>query len=302
MKARLSGGPYDGMVVEIATAMEQIGLGVDDVGRPDQSNPPIGLVMCKQQKEVDRGTVYQLAGFKRQDGRPYLIEFVDGPAMGVHPAPRPAPFLDGTIRVAILADESVYRGIGEIAAEAVYERRQVDGVSKFCLVQIDRNAERVKELMEKENTRKLTHAIQHFYEKPDYGIYSKPPTDNHPQELIEVRHRRAHVDEKIAPLITALWEMEMDTLGSCQQIHSKEKVTDKAYVAFPRQDHARRFEEILKGAGIECTYEPKKMTIAGRSETDDVQEKLTYDTANAKFLSADIDRIVGALKASARKL
>ncbi|MHC4179366.1 MAG: hypothetical protein ACYSWU_17780 [Planctomycetota bacterium] len=301
MKARLSGGPYDGVVLEIANPTEQIGLGVDDVGKPDESKPPIGLVIYKRQKEADGTTLYELLGFKRRDAQPYLIEFVDGPAKGVHPAPRPTLFLDAIQRMPILADDSLFRGIGEIAGEAVYERRQVDGVSKFYLVEVDRNAERVKELVAKENTRRLTEAMQHFYEKPDYGIYSKPATDNHPQELIEVRHRRAHVDEKIAPLIKVLWEMEMDTLGSCQQIYSKEKVTDKAYVAFPRQDHARHFEDILKGAGIDCTYERKNMTIAGKSETGELQEKLTYDTANVKFLNADIDRIVGALKAAGRK-
>lgn len=301
MKARLSGGPYDGVVIEIANPMEEIGLGVDDLGRPDKSKPPIGLAVYKRQKVADGTTLYELLGFKRQNGQPYLIEFVDGPAKGVRSAPRPALFLDAIQRTPILADDSLFRGIGEIAGEAVYERRQIDGVSEFYLVEVDRNAERVKELVAKENTRRLTEAIQHFYEKPDYGIYSKPPTDNHPQELLEVRHRRAHVDEKIAPLIKTLWEMEMDTLGSCQEIYSTEKVTDKAYVAFPRQDHARQFEDILKGAGIDCTYESKNMTIARKSEAGEVQEKLTYDTANVKFLSADIDRIVGALKAAAEK-
>ena len=65
MKARLFGGPYDGVVIEIANPMEEIGLGVDDLGRPDKSKPPIGLAVYKRQKVADGTTLYELLGFKR---------------------------------------------------------------------------------------------------------------------------------------------------------------------------------------------------------------------------------------------
>lgn len=296
MRAKLCSGPYDGMLLEIENSMEIIGLGVNDSGKPCPNKPPDGLAIYKRQKEIEGFTLYELLEFKRQNGQPYMIEFIDGPAKGFLPVPRPAMFLDATQRIPILADESLFHGIGQIAGEAVYERQQVDGVLKFCLVKIDHNAERVKNLVAQENSRRLKEAMQNFYEKPDYKIYSKPPTNDHTQELVEVRHRRAHIDERIVPLIKALWEMEIDTVGSCQQINSKKKVTNKAYIAFPCQNHARQFEEILKDSDSECIYESTDFTIARKSEMGEVQEKLTFDAANVTFLEEDIGRIVEALK------
>ena len=36
MKVKLNSGPYHGKVLELANPMDQIGLGVDDVGKPDR--------------------------------------------------------------------------------------------------------------------------------------------------------------------------------------------------------------------------------------------------------------------------
>lgn len=298
--AKLNGGPYNGRTLKIQKEMETIALGIDDAGIPDQRKPPIGFVIYKRMSDIGSPMLYELLGFKRPSGEPYMIEFVDGPGAGLHPAPRPAQFLEARQPMPIREDGTLFRGVGEIVGEAIYERRP-DGDSWKCFfVGIDRSPDRVGQLMEVENERRITAAMKNFYESPNYGIYSKPPTDDHQQVLVEVGERRAHIDEKIAPLIAAVWGLEMETLGSCQQIHSKEKVTDRAYIGFPKAKDAKRFVELLNAAGIDCVYEPKTMTIARNDDAGDVVEKLTFDTANVKFDSADIDRIVQAVQSAAQ--
>lgn len=293
-KIRLEGGPYAGQTIAVPQQMEQIGLGVNEAGEPDQGDSPIAVVVYRKVSVSEGVDLFKLLGFRRQDGGKFSIEFADGPAKGFNPAPQPAQFLEPTQRMPVKADETAFRGDGEIAGEAVYERRKTDGKWKYHFVAIERDAERIKALNDEAKERRLDEALSRFYESPNYGIYSKPPTDDHPQVLVELRKRRAHVDEKIAPVILLAWKLGMDTLGSCQQILSDKK-SEKAYVAFPKQADARRFEKVLAEAGIDAAFEPKSLTVARKSDTGEIGEKFSYETANITFASADIGRVADAL-------
>jgi hypothetical protein len=292
MKLLLTDGPFKGITLELPTASATIWLGIDDHGNPDTTSPPKGMAFYRQIEVAGDVAIYTLLSFQRSNGLPYEIHFADGPAKGVLPANRPVLCLDSVERIAIIDDETRYSGTGEIAAEAIYERRQVGESWQYFFVKFDRDAERVANLVKAENDRKLAAAMRTFYETPDYSIYSKPPTDNHPQKLVEVGHRRGHVDENIAPLIEGLWKLNLDTIGSCEQLNS-----GKAYVGFPFQDHAKWFEGVLNKAGIECSYTAKSMGIGSKSATGEVTDALTLDTASVKFPSEALLQAIAAVEA-----
>jgi hypothetical protein len=105
---------------------------------------------------------------------------------------------------------------------------------------------------------RLQHAVDRFYRSPRDLVYSMKPTDKHKQVSIAHGHRRAVVDELIAPLILELWRCGFDTLGSCQ-----EHASGKAYIMFPFQEHGEAVHKILSDAGIESSCEPVALGVRG---------------------------------------
>jgi hypothetical protein len=160
---------------------------------------------------------------------------------------------------------------------------------------IDSCPETLAEAREAIKDQAITNAINNFYENPNYDIYKNKPTDRHVQVAIQVGHRRAEVDERIAPLIEAVWRLNLDTMGSCEDRPVDYQYPGMAYIWFPRLKDANRFEEILKNAGVECISVPKQCRL--RRENDQKAENtLTIDGANIMYAPSDTGRIVELLR------
>ena len=80
----------------------------------------LGLV-CSAEQRCE--SMYEFRCIRPVAGQPFSIEFVGGPAAGVLPAQQPAQYLEPVQRIPTLVDDSVFRGAGEVAGVAVYERR-----------------------------------------------------------------------------------------------------------------------------------------------------------------------------------
>lgn len=292
----LEGGPYSGEMGTAGPMGPTIGLAVDERIRPVQTAKPFAVAVYQLERRTT-GDVYVFKGFQRPGNQPFPIRFVGGPAAGVATAPQPAQYLDAEQRIYLSMDGTVYRGEGDPAAVAVYERREERGELVYALREIDDSPDAVRAAVESVNERKLTEAINNFYASPDYDIYSIKPTGEHVQVPVEVGHRRGHVDEKIAPLVTEVWRLGLDTIGSCQSRPAGSTNEGKAYLGFPRMMDARFFHERLTGAGIPATFVEKKFKIARRQTPDaPAEESVEFDAANVLFAPDDIDRIVAVLR------
>lgn len=295
----LEGGPYAGRSLQFEnTPNNSFGLPVDRNGMPCDG-PPFGLAGYSRKGSED--SVYAFQRITPVAGQPFLIEFADGPAKGVYPADQPAAYLDQMQAIPVLSDDAVYRGQGAPAGLATYQRRQDAGTYKYHLVEIDRSVETVQRLIDEENDRKITEAINNFYAAPDYDIYTMKPTGEHVQVPVEVGHRRGHVDEAIAPLIKRLWELGLDTLGSCQRRPPGHDHEGQAYVAFPKERDGVWFRDLLETAHIECNVDAKQITIAKKGPSGEITETLALPSANVILSPGDIDRIVELLAESGRQ-
>jgi hypothetical protein len=144
---------------------------------------------------------------------------------------------------------------------------------------------------------RLNDAINSFYENPNYNIYTTRPTDRHEQVLVQVGHRRAHVDTGIASVIRELFRLGLDTIGSCQEQAKGEPFEGQAYVGFCRERDASRFYDILSSAGIEAALKPKKLKILSRrSPGGPLEDQIEVPAGNVMFPSCDIERVAQLLQ------
>ena len=136
----------------------------------------------------------------------------------------------------------------------------------------------------------LLAAISNFYKSYEPGIYSKRP-GAHREVLVTYAHRRAPLDELIAPLVLQLWKLGFETIGSCQELTSGEHA-GKAYVTFPFEEDGRRACAILAAAGFQVSPIPRRMNITG-----DGGEMLDYDGLALIFAAENIPGITATLGA-----
>jgi hypothetical protein len=293
---RLTGGPHSGTVDLEGLVPTVFYIPVDKNLTPTSAIPPFAITVY----DLRPGNVYAFRCFQHPSNGPFEIEFVDGPAKGAMPAPQPIQCFEIERHVCLNAEGKMLN-VGEtLGSVAIYERDRRDGEWKYYLKRIDTSPETLAEAKEFIKEQILTNAINKFYEKPDYDIYKCKPTDRHVQVAIQVGHRRGEVDERIAPLIEAVWRLGLDTMGSCEdRPQDYPRFPGMAYIWFPRLKDAKRFEEVLKNAGIEYVFDPKQSTIGWKPEEGIEGEKITFDGANILFAPSDIDRIVELLRSKA---
>ena len=286
-------GPYSGAVVPLEEPLrETIGLGVSSDLEPDPSQRPFALACYR----LDSASRYRLLGFQRPDRQPFVIAYSDGPAKGERPSPQPIQMLPVEQRCPLDADGRVMNLDGVLASVAIYERDQRDADWKYYFKRIDDSPEALAEAKVLIKEQLLTDMINRFYQKPNYDIYSMKPTGRHVQVSIQVGHRKGEVDERLVPLIKEVWRLGLDTMGSCQDRPEGHRFAGLAYIWFPRLQDARRFEELLKNAGIECVFDPKQCGVKREKPLGRDDDKAMFENANIVFAPSDIERITELLR------
>ena len=291
-------GPWEGQVVEMDDyPTEAFGLKVDRFGAPLDEGEAFAIA---DYIPTDRPGYCRCTGLRSKKGQLYSLEFMDGPAKGVRPSAKPAQLLAETLNFPLLEDESLYAGAGDITGVAVYERRKEDLRWVYRFLQIDKSTETLVPLIEQLNEEAISGAINDFYQNPNYGIYSISPTADHEQAFVQMGHRKAHVDELLAGTIEAIWRLNMDTLGSCQERPPKDdRPAGRAYVGFIRERDARRFCDILSAAGIEHEFQSKKFTVAREFKDGRPTATREFPAGNVLFAKEDIGRVEAAVKSAA---
>lgn len=291
---QIIGGPYEGMSLTLAEPLPpMISLRVNDDLQPDQAIPPFAFAVYQQ---IGDDAKYNFLSFQRADGQPFTIEFSDGPAQGKRTLFELVQHLNPEQRVPLSSQSAVYDGKGEVVAVAIYLRRHGMDKWKYYLDRIDVSPEAVRLASEEITDQKVTAAMNNFYLSPDYDIYSLKPTESHPQVPIQLGHRRALVDEKMATVILGAWRLGLDTLGSCQQLPPESKLAGQAYIEFPRRRDAQVLYKILCGAGIPATLQNKTSKIGRRASPGlPPVETSVIDSANVVFSPGDLERVVVAL-------
>ncbi len=287
-KVRLIGGPLAGVATLLGELKTVIHLPLNDKLQKVDENP---TTLAEYQQVEGLADGYQFVGLFRIDGKPFPIEFVDGPFKGIRPSERPAPWCDTTIKVLLGTEKAPFDGNGEPGGYAVYERREVNGEFKFYFISIEDSPDAVAEMRQQLRLDKLRSAMQHFYQEPNDAIYSRPPTDRHRQLRVQWGPRSANVDERLAPIIQEIWRRDFDTIGSCEELEETNPHCGMAYVSFPFLAHGGEFVHLLAEAGIECASDRKRMGI--RSDKGD---ELTFDILNVRFWPRDFSRILETLR------
>jgi hypothetical protein len=285
-RIHLSGGPHAGLVLG-GTPNSIIGLPVDQSYRPTETSNPLICALYQVGAE-DPGTEYAFAGFQRTDHQPLPMEFIDGPFAGVHDIPQVGP----EVYVPLISDHTLFRGVGNPAAVAIYTLTELGGKWCYRLSRIDDSPRAVGDAIAGVNEQRLAIAIRNFYLSPDYDIYSMKPTGDHTQVPVQVGWRRGHVDEGIAELISETWRLGLDTVGSCQSRPAGDKFAGMAYVGFFRCTDAECFHDWLVAAGIQSTLKEVKGSIARTAGPDGrTEEIIEYTNANVLFAPSCIDQI-----------
>jgi hypothetical protein len=213
--------------------------------------------------------------FVQSKDQQLFVEFADGPLKGWHPGPAPAQHLVEVIEVPI--------SNGKIDADdptefAFYQRRLEHGNWRFYFLKV-----------EDEEDYAVRTAVEGQYQNPDDSLFTMKPTGEHKQVYVEDRHRKANVDELLAPLILECWKSNWETLGSCQQ-----RSCGQSYISFPRPAPAEAFVAVARDAGIDgITTKPMKMTIAGSKAPD---QKREISTLHAWFSPGTIGQLVNAVR------
>jgi hypothetical protein len=282
------GGPFGGLKSPLAGMAEVVAVSVDtSLGKPSKDEP-FAFALYRRRAD-DLGVKYHFVCFERPNKQPFEAEFADGPNQGTHPFPQPPHYCMKEVLIPLTGERQVFKGDGEPSAVAIYRSRLAEGRWQFCLDRIEESGENVDEARLQINERRTIQAMNHFYQSPDYSVYRKPPTDEHPQVFIEHGHRRACVDEKMASLIRAIWERGIETLGSCQ-----ERPSGKAYIGFPLARQGRLFHERLLEASIGSEYEANQ----SKFQNADTGHIISVDSANVSFATSDIPRIVALVNGS----
>lgn len=295
----LLNGPWQGMQLNLdPMPTAPIGLGVDQLGNPLPHGQPFAIA---NYVPTDKPDTFTFNGFRMVQGDKFLLEFVDGPCIGASPVTgRPAQFSPPTIEAPLTEDGSVFSGEGDVKSVAVYERRQHEGRLVYFLDRIENTPEAVAEMQAQMDEHIISGAINQFYEKPDYDIYSIKPTGEHVQVPVEVGHRKAHVDELMAGIVTAIWQLDMDTIGSCQQRPAGSPNEGKAYVAFIRRRDAKRVCELLQEAGIEHTYQDKEFGVGRQMEDGTKTAAKAFPAGTILFATDDIAKVDAVLASAAQ--
>lgn len=188
----------------------------------------------------------------------------------------------------------------EIGGVAIYACKPGDdGRLRYYFDRLDMSPETIASVTDSINERIALSAARQFYLNPNYDIYSMKPNDDHPQVLVEVGHRRAMVDEKLARIITALWKLNLDTLGSCQEIRPGEKTSGLAYVQFSIRKAGEKAIAILRAAGIEVENAEKPMSVKKQVTDGDEEKTKMLTTFHISFQPTEISAVAEALEAAA---
>jgi hypothetical protein len=132
-------------------------------------------------------------------------------------------------------------------------------------------------------------AMRSFYENPNYAIYSTPQPPEHEQVAVTWGHRRATVDKGIADVIVGLWQLDFDTLGSCEQ-----RPSGKAYVLLPVPGQGHAFIDLISKMGISAEFQPKIRTVQDSSNG----RERRIPGGNVIFDPIDIPKVVSILRAA----
>ena len=133
----------------------------------------------------EQGVSYHFLRFERPNKEPFEVEFADGPKQGTHVCSQPPHSHRKDVLVPLTEKGSVFNGDGEPSAVAVYSSKLSGGKWRFHLDRIEESGEVIERARAQINERRAIQAINRFYLSPNDSIYSKPPTDEHPQVLIE---------------------------------------------------------------------------------------------------------------------
>lgn len=163
---------------------------------------------------------------------------------------------------------------------------------RYVLGGVDETQEGLRKAKAMVNERRARLAAARFYQSPNYDAYSIQPVDGHDQIEIELGHRKAHVDEDLAPIILAVWALGLDTTGSCQNVRKDGAETGKSYIGFIVESDARQFEKLLNEHDIPCEFRSKTARIGNA----DRSRFVTLETGNVTFRVELIPRIVEALR------
>ncbi len=282
------GGPIAGRRPSMAGMSEVMMIPVDDDLNPHPHNESFAVALYRRRTE-EQGGGYQFVRFERLDKEPFEVEFADGPNQGTHPCPQPPNFHTKELFIPLTAKGTVFQGDGEPAAVAVYRSKLSDGKWRFHLDRIEESGESVEKARARVKERKALEAIGMSYRSPDDSIYSEPPSEEHPRVLVEHGARKAHLDEQIAPLVRAIWQLGLETLGSCQADPS-----GRAYVGFPLVRQGKLFQKMLVKVGVDSQYEQETLTI----RNPDSGETVEIDAAKVLFSPDDMAKITAAIAPS----
>lgn len=282
------GGPIAGRRPRMEGMSGVMVIPVDEDLNPHPHNEASAVALYRRRTE-EQGDGYQFVRFERLDKKPFEVEFADGPNQGTHACPQPPNFHAKELCVPLTAEGTVFEGEGEPSAVAVYRSKLSEGKWRFHLDRIEESGKSVEKARARVNERRALEAIGMSYRSPDDSIYSKPASDEHPRVLVEHGSRRTYVDEKIAPLVRALWQGGVETLGSCQADPS-----GRAHVGFPLVRQGKLFHKMLVEVDVDSRYERERVTI----RNPDSGETVEIDAAKVLFSPDDIPKITAAIAPS----
>ena len=130
-------------------------------------------------------------------------------------------------------------------------------------------------------------AMKRFYENPNYAIYSTPQPPHHEQVKIVIGDRVACVDKGISEVIECLWQLDLDTLGSCEC-----RPSGKAYVNLPVPLHADTLQKILLEHGIDSELNRKTRSVVDPS----THRAILIPGGDILFRVSDIPAVLAALR------
>ncbi len=292
---RVEGGPHLGLLSIEPPLPATITLGVnEDLERDDGPEPFAYAIYALDGQAVE--PVYVFRAYGRDQNQPFMVEFLGGPRSGVHALVQPPATYGSEVRCLLNVDGTVHDGVGPVGGVAIYERRWVGKVQKYVFASIDNNPQPAADHAKPADEDRLEDAIRSFYANPNYDIYTTKPTDRHAQVLVQVGHRRAHVDVGIASVIRELFRLGLDTIGSCEEQAKGEPFEGQAYVGFCRERDAKRFYDIVTAGGINATFKPKKLKILTRRSPDAPPEDQVVPAGNVMFPACDLERIAELLR------
>lgn len=304
-QVRMLGGPLNGKSLEIDELRgDTVAIPVNEQLAPVQADYAVAIY---HRSGSNNEVTFSFKGFQRQNGHPFDIDFADGPNAGIRPGPQPIQVMPLKAVIPLGENNEVFKDDGnDPVAIAVYTKRQ-DQQDRFryFLEGIDSSTDVMQPIKDQVNEARITDAINNFYSKPDYSIYSIQPTGDHKQVLVEREHRRALVDERLGPLISELWRLNLDTLGSCQERPEGTPNAGMAYIAFIRLRDAEKFRNVLDEAQITYHFKEKEFEIArkaslGKASGASEIKRLKWPAGDILFATTDIGRVTEAVRLIAK--